>query len=64
MKNLKVKELKEMAKDANVKGYKSLKKAELIKELQVTRKYGPIFDYMEDYGISFEDAKDMVAEDN
>lgn len=64
MKNLKVKELKEMAKDANVKGWKNLKKAELIKELQVTRKYGPIFDYMEDYGISFEDAKDMVAEDN
>lgn len=57
---LKVKELKAMAKEANVKGWRSLKKADLIKELQVTRKYGLILDYMEDYGISLEEAKDMA----
>lgn len=55
-----IKELKEMAKDANVKGYTSMKKDELISKLQVTRKYGLILDYMQDYGISLEEAKDMA----
>lgn len=59
---LKVKELKAMAEKANVKGYKSMKKEQLIEALQVTRKYGPIFDYMEDYGVSFEEAKDMASD--
>lgn len=59
---LKVKELKVMAEKANVKGYKSMKKEQLIEALQVTRKYGPIFDYMEDYGVSFEVAKDMASD--
>lgn len=59
---LKVKELKVMAEKANVKGWKSMKKEQLIEALQVTRKYGPIFDYMEDYGVSFEEAKDMVSD--
>lgn len=59
---LKVKELKAMAEKANVKGWKSMKKEQLIEALQVTRKYGPIFDYMEDYGVSFEEAKDMASD--
>ena len=59
---LKVKELKAMAEKANVKGYKKKKKEQLIEALQVTRKYGPIFDYMEDYGVSFEEAKDMASD--
>ena len=63
IKKLKVVQLKEMAKEANVKGYKSMKKAELIKELQVTRKYGTILDYMEDYNVSLEVAEDMASDD-
>ena len=59
---LTVKQLKEMAKDANVKGWSKLSKAELISELQVSRKYGLILDYMEDYGVSLEEAKDMASE--
>lgn len=59
---LTVKELKQMAKEANVKGFSKLKKDELISELQVTRKYGLILDYMEDYGVSLEVAKDMASE--
>ena len=59
---LKVKELREMAKEANVKNWKSLKKADLISELWVSRRYALIFDYMEDYGVSFEIAEDMASE--
>lgn len=59
---LTVKQLKEMAKDANVKGWSKLGKAELISELYVSRKYGLILDYMEDYGVSLEEAKDMASE--
>ena len=59
---LTVKELREMAKEANVKNWKSLKKDELISELYVSRKYGLILDYMEDYGVSLEIAKDMASE--
>ena len=51
-----------MAKDANVKGWSKLSKAELISELYVSRKYGLILDYMEDYGVSLEEAKDMASE--
>lgn len=59
---LTVKQLKEMAKDANVKGRSTLGKSELISELQVSRKYGLILDYMEDYGVSLEEATDMASE--
>ena len=59
---LTVKELREMAKEANVKNWNSLKKDELISELYVSRKYGLILDYMEDYGVSLEIAKDMASE--
>ena len=51
-----------MAKDANVKGWSKLGKSELISELYVSRKYGLILDYMEDYGVSLEEAKDMASE--
>ena len=59
---LKVKQLREMAKDANVKGFSKLKKADLISELWTTREYGLILDYMEDYGVSLEVAQDMASE--
>lgn len=59
---LTLKELREMAKEANVKGFSKLNKADLISELWVTREYGLILDYMEDYGVSLEVAKDMASE--
>ena len=60
---LTVKEMKAMAKDAKVKGYTKLKKNELLRELRVTKKYGLILDYMEDYGVSLEVAEDMASND-
>ena len=55
--------MKAMAKDAKVKGYTKLKKNELLRELRVTKKYGLILDYMEDYGVSLEVAEDMASND-
>ena len=57
-----VKELKEMAKDANITNYKNLKKDELMNELYGDRHYGLILDYMQDYEVSLEVAKDMASE--
>lgn len=57
-----VKELRAMAKDANIKGFSKLKKDELMNALYSNRKYGLILDYMEDYGVSLEVAKDMASE--
>ena len=59
---IKLKELREMAKDANVKNWKSLSKDDLLNELYSNRHYGLILDYMEDYGVSLEEAKDMASE--
>ena len=59
--NITLKELKEMAKDAKVKGYSSMKKNELLKALYSIPKYGLILDYMEDYGVSLEVAEDMAS---
>lgn len=58
--NISLQELKAMAQDANVQGWDKLQKDELLNALYSNRKYAMILDYMEDYGISLEEAADMA----